>query len=63
MTEENVKAAAETAAANALVRDTWRGRAWYRREMVRVLIPRVLAARRRLLEGGTSEDHRIRSER
>lgn len=43
MTEENVKAAAETAAANALVRDTWRGRAWYRREMVRVLIPRVLA--------------------
>ena len=43
LTEENVKAAAETAAEYALVRDTWRGRAWYRREMVRVLIPRVLA--------------------
>jgi CO/xanthine dehydrogenase FAD-binding subunit len=43
LTEETVLAAAETAAANALVRDTWRGRAWYRREMVRVLIPRVLA--------------------
>jgi CO/xanthine dehydrogenase FAD-binding subunit len=42
LTEETVQAAAETAAANALVRDTWRGRAWYRREMVRVLIPRVL---------------------
>ncbi len=43
LTEENVKAAAETAAQYAMVRDTWRGRAWYRREMVRVLIPRVLA--------------------
>jgi CO/xanthine dehydrogenase FAD-binding subunit len=42
LTEETAKKAGEVAAAHALVRDTWRGRGWYRREMVRVLVPRVL---------------------
>jgi len=34
--------AARIAAEDAQVRDSWRGKAWYRREMIRVLIPRVL---------------------
>jgi carbon-monoxide dehydrogenase medium subunit len=42
LTPENVQAAAEAAAADSRVRDTWRGRAWYRREMIRVLIPRAV---------------------
>ncbi|MHB9115787.1 MAG: FAD binding domain-containing protein [Thermoleophilia bacterium] len=42
LTPENVCAAAEAAADDSLVRDTWRGRAWYRREMIRVLIPRAV---------------------
>ncbi|NLT34293.1 MAG: xanthine dehydrogenase family protein subunit M [Gaiellales bacterium] len=42
LTAELVKEAGEVAAAHALVRDTWRGRGWYRREMVRVLVPRVI---------------------
>jgi len=43
LTAELVAKAGEVAAHNALVRDTWRGRGWYRREMVRVLVPRVIA--------------------
>lgn len=42
LTPELAAKAGEVAAQNALVRDTWRGRAWYRREMVRVLVPRVI---------------------
>ena len=42
LSREAVRAAAEIAAEDAQVRDSWRGRAWYRREMIRVLIPRVL---------------------
>ena len=42
LTPESVGAAAEAAADDSLVRDTWRGRAWYRREMIRVLIPRAV---------------------
>lgn len=42
LTAELAQEAGEVAARNALVRDTWRGRAWYRREMVRVLVPRVI---------------------
>jgi CO/xanthine dehydrogenase FAD-binding subunit len=42
LTRETVQEAAEVAAAEAQVRDSWRGKAWYRREMIRVLIPRVL---------------------
>ncbi|NLE73852.1 MAG: xanthine dehydrogenase family protein subunit M [Actinobacteria bacterium] len=42
LTAELAAEAGEVAAANALVRDTWRGRGWYRREMVRVLVPRVI---------------------
>jgi CO/xanthine dehydrogenase FAD-binding subunit len=42
LTAELAAKAGEVAAANALVRDTWRGRGWYRREMVRVLVPRVI---------------------
>ncbi len=42
LTAALAKEAGEVAARNALVRDTWRGRAWYRREMVRVLVPRVI---------------------
>lgn len=43
LTAELAAQAGEVAAKNALVRDTWRGRGWYRREMVRVLVPRVIA--------------------
>ncbi|MBI5442766.1 MAG: xanthine dehydrogenase family protein subunit M [Deltaproteobacteria bacterium] len=42
LTRETVEAAAKIAADGAQVRDSWRGKAWYRREMIRVLIPRVL---------------------
>ncbi len=42
LTPERVEAAAETAARQARVRDSWRGQAWYRRHMIRVLIPRIL---------------------
>jgi CO/xanthine dehydrogenase FAD-binding subunit len=42
LTPENVAAAAEAAAEDSRVRDTWRGRAWYRREMIRVLVPRAV---------------------
>ena len=42
LTPENVHAAAEAAADDSFVRDTWRGRAWYRREMIRVLVPRAV---------------------
>ncbi|MBI5016826.1 MAG: xanthine dehydrogenase family protein subunit M [Deltaproteobacteria bacterium] len=42
LTVEAVREAAEIAAQEAQVRDSWRGKAWYRREMIRVLIPRVL---------------------
>lgn len=42
LTPELAQEAGEVAAAHALVRDTWRGRGWYRREMVRVLVPRVI---------------------
>ena len=42
LTAQLAQEAGEVAARNALVRDTWRGRAWYRREMVRVLVPRVI---------------------
>jgi CO/xanthine dehydrogenase FAD-binding subunit len=42
LTRENVAQAAELAAEESRVRDSWRGRAWYRREMIRVLVPRVL---------------------
>lgn len=42
LTPQLAQQAGEVAAQNALVRDTWRGRGWYRREMVRVLVPRVI---------------------
>lgn len=42
LTADLAQEAGEVAARHALVRDTWRGRAWYRREMVRVLVPRVI---------------------
>jgi len=42
LTLETVREAAQVAAKESKVRDTWRGEAWYRREMIRVLIPRVL---------------------
>lgn len=42
LTPENVALAAEAAAEDSRVRDTWRGRAWYRREMIRVLVPRAV---------------------
>lgn len=42
LTAEAVRGAAEVASDDARVRDSWRGKAWYRREMVRVLVPRVL---------------------
>lgn len=42
LTRENAVRAAELAAAESRVRDSWRGRAWYRREMIRVLVPRVI---------------------
>jgi carbon-monoxide dehydrogenase medium subunit len=42
LTAENVALAAEAAAEDSRVRDTWRGRAWYRREMIRVLVPRAV---------------------
>lgn len=43
LSAELAQEAGEVAARHALVRDTWRGRGWYRREMVRVLVPRVIA--------------------
>jgi carbon-monoxide dehydrogenase medium subunit len=42
LTRRAVEEAAELAAEGARVRDSWRGKAWYRREMIRVLVPRVL---------------------
>jgi CO/xanthine dehydrogenase FAD-binding subunit len=42
LTPENVARAAEAAAEDSRVRDTWRGRAWYRRQMIRVLVPRAV---------------------
>lgn len=39
---EVFREAARIAAEDAQVRDSWRGKAWYRREMIRVLVPRVL---------------------
>lgn len=42
LTRESVAEAAEAAAQDAQVRDSWRGKAWYRRQMIRVLVPRVL---------------------
>jgi carbon-monoxide dehydrogenase medium subunit len=42
LTPEAVEEAAEVAAEDSQVRDSWRGRAWYRREMIRVLVPRAL---------------------
>ncbi len=42
LTPESAREAAEAAARLARVRDSWRGRAWYRRELIRVLIPRIL---------------------
>jgi CO/xanthine dehydrogenase FAD-binding subunit len=42
LTRENAAQAAERAAAESRVRDSWRGKAWYRREMIRVLVPRVI---------------------
>lgn len=42
LTRENAVRAAELAAAESRVRDSWRGKAWYRREMIRVLVPRVI---------------------
>jgi CO/xanthine dehydrogenase FAD-binding subunit len=42
LTRENAAQAAELAAAESRVRDSWRGKAWYRREMIRVLVPRVI---------------------
>lgn len=41
-TAERVRQAAAVAAEESQVRDSWRGKAWYRREMIRVLIPRVI---------------------
>jgi CO/xanthine dehydrogenase FAD-binding subunit len=42
LTRETATEAAEAAAQEAQVRDSWRGQAWYRRQMIRVLVPRVL---------------------
>jgi CO/xanthine dehydrogenase FAD-binding subunit len=42
LTRESAAEAAAAAAREARVRDSWRGKAWYRREMVRVLVLRVL---------------------
>jgi carbon-monoxide dehydrogenase medium subunit len=42
ITDEVIVQAAETAAREAKVRDTVRGEAWYRREMVSVLTQRVI---------------------
>lgn len=42
LTRESAAEAAEAAAQEAQVRDSWRGKAWYRRQMIRVLVPRVL---------------------
>lgn len=42
LTRQSAAAAAEAAAQEAQVRDSWRGKAWYRRQMIRVLVPRVL---------------------
>jgi CO/xanthine dehydrogenase FAD-binding subunit len=42
LTRENIAQAAEVAAEDSRVRDTWRGRAWYRRQMIRVLVPRAV---------------------
>jgi aerobic carbon-monoxide dehydrogenase medium subunit len=42
ITDETIALAAETAASEAKVRDTVRGEAWYRREMVGVLTQRVI---------------------
>ncbi len=42
LTREAAAEAAEIAAQEAKVRDSWRGEAWYRREMIRVWIPRLL---------------------
>ncbi len=42
LTRENAAKAAELAAEESRVRDSWRGKAWYRREMIRVLVPRVI---------------------
>lgn len=44
LTREAVEQAAAVAAEDSRVRDTWRGRAWYRREMIRVLVPRAVEA-------------------
>ncbi len=42
LTRESAAAAGEIAAQEAKVRDSWRGKAWYRRQLIRVLVPRVL---------------------
>src|SRR5665811_2407443 len=42
LTREAVEAAALAAADDSRVRDSWRGKAWYRREMIRVLVPRAV---------------------
>ncbi len=42
LTREAVEAAALVAAEDSQVRDSWRGKAWYRREMIRVLVPRAV---------------------
>lgn len=42
LTPETAQEAAEIASREAKVRDSWRGEAWYRREMIRVWIPRLL---------------------
>lgn len=52
LTRETAAAAAEAAAQEAQVRDSWRGKAWYRRQMIRVLVPRVLERAGALLGDG-----------
>lgn len=42
LTSDSVARAADIASQEAKVRDSWRGREWYRRRMIKVLIPRVL---------------------
>jgi len=42
LTRAAVEAAALVAADDSKVRDSWRGKAWYRREMIRVLVPRAV---------------------
>jgi len=42
LTRESATEAAGAAAQEAQVRDSWRGKAWYRRQLIRVLVPRVL---------------------